>query len=243
MIHKIKKVFKNPYKALHYLFILINSYIKKKKDVLVIIGLDPDGEFNILHRGYKKCYGFEANPERYSKLIKKFDKYKNIHIYNAAVADYDGEIEFNISNNNNGASSSIGNFKSDWLKTHATQNIKMVKKIKINCINLYNFCQKKDIQFIDDYISDIQGMDLQVLRTMKTFVDNRLIGTIRCEVTKNEHKNIYSDLPDNSENGFNELLNTNYVLISKGWGILVDYKFDKIPKQSWEMDCKWELKN
>lgn len=30
-------------------------------------------------------------------------------LYNVAVAQFDGEITFNISNNNNGAPSSIGN--------------------------------------------------------------------------------------------------------------------------------------
>ena len=119
----------------------------------------------------------------------------------------------------------------------------MIKSITVPCINLNNFCKQNNIFFIDNYFSDIQGMDLEVLKTMKPMIDKKLIGTITCEVTKNNKRNIYSDLPDNSENGFAKLLDSNYFLIAKGWGALKDYTFDYIPESDWEMDCKWKLKN
>jgi len=221
---------------------MIVKRLCRKKEILVMIGLDSNGELCILRPGYKTCYGFEANPVRYNKLIKKYKKYKNMYFFNVAVSDYDGEINFNISNNNDGASSSIGNFSEDWLKTQESDGIQMTTKIKVPCINLFNFFQRNNINYIDDYISDIQGMDLQVLKTLRPMIDNKQIGTIRCEVTKDKYKNIYHDLPDNSERGFLELLTDNYQLIAKGWGILKDYKFDKISESAWEMDCKWKLK-
>ncbi len=73
-------------------------------------------------------------------------------------------------------------------------------------------------------------------------IDKQLIGTITCEVTTNNKGNIYSDLPDNSEKGFEELLSKNYNLIAKGWGVLKNHKIEKIPDDAWEMDCKWSLK-
>jgi hypothetical protein len=85
-------------------------------------------------------------------------------------------------------------------------------------------------------------MDLEVLKSMKPMINKKMIRTITCEVAKDDRKNVYSDLPDNSESGFNELLCENYKLIAKGWGVLKDNKFDKIPDSSWEMDCKWRLK-
>ncbi|MBA7588916.1 hypothetical protein ES708_30987 [subsurface metagenome] len=48
-------------------------------------------------------------------------------------------------------------------------------------------------------------MDLEVLKTLKSLIDKKMIGTITCEVTKNDKRNIYSDLHDNTENGFNKL--------------------------------------
>ncbi len=236
MFKIIKKIIYNPRKALRYFNVAIIKRIGKKKGVLFFIGMDSSGEFDILYPGYEMCYGFEPNPERFEKLLSKYSGHKNIKLFNAAVTDYDGEIEFNISDNE-GASSSIGNFSEVWQKAQTKAEIKMIKKIKVPCINLYNFCKNSGINFIDDYISDIQGMDLQVLKSLRPMIANRQIGRIRCEVTMDKYKNIYLDLPDNSEKGFQELLDENYQLIAKGFGILSPHKFDKIPEDAWEMDC------
>jgi len=242
MLKIIKKIIYNPRKAMRYLGFAIKKRLSKKRGILVFIGMDSSGEFDILYPGYKMCYGFEPNPERFEKLLRKYSRHKNIKLHNAAVTDYDGEIEFNISNNE-GSSSSIGNFKEEWQLPQSISKVKMIKKIAVPCLNLLNYCQKNNITFIDDYISDIQGMDLQVLKTMKPMLDNRQIGTIRCEVTKDKYKNVYLDLPNNSEKGFQELLNENYQLIAKGLGILSPHKFDKIPEDVWEMDCMWNLQD
>lgn len=241
MIKKIIKSIKNPSKAFKYIFTLIQSFLMKKNGILLFLGMDTSGEFGLIFRKYQKCYGFEPNPDRYNKLYKKYKKYKNIHILNAAVSEQDGEVELNISSNN-GASSSMGTFKKEWENMHSGK-IKMIKTIRVPSVNLLNFCNKNEIEFIDDYISDIQGMDLIVLKTLKPMIDERRIGTIRCEVTKDGKENIYNDLPDNSLSGFKELLDTNYELIAKGKGILSDNKFEIIHDDEWEMDCKWQLKN
>ena len=242
MLRKIFKAIKNPKKAWRFFTFMLLHTFRKRRGTLVIIGMESGGVFNLMHRGYKKCYCFEANPERFKQIEKKYKKYDYIEMHNVAVAQYDGEISFNISSNNNGASSSIGDFNPEWQESMKGEIIEMVRSIIVPCINLNNFCEKNNITFIDDYWSDIQGMDLDVLKTMKTMIENKMIGTITCEVTKDERKNIYTDLPDNSESGFNELLCENYKLIAKGWGVLKDNKFDKIPDSSWEMDCKWRLK-
>ena len=239
-LKNIIKSIKNPSKARRFLmFFLIHSF-RKKRGTLIIVGMDTNGIFDLMYRGYENCYGFEANPDRFNKLEKKYKNKKNIKIFNVAVAQYDGEITFNISSNNNGASSSIGNFNKEWQEQN---KIDMIKTIKVPCINLLNFCEKNNINFIDDYFSDIQGMDLEVLKTLKPMIDEKNIGTITCEVAKDDKKNVYSDLPDNSKSGFEKLLNTNYELIASGWGALIDNKFDVIPNDEWEMDCKWRLKN
>ena len=118
----------------------------------------------------------------------------------------------------------------------------MVENVTIPCINLLNFCKQNNIVHIDDYISDIQGMDLQVLKTMRPMIESKKIGTIKCEVTKDKYGNIYEGLPDNSESGFNQLLEANYKLVARGFGLLNDNQFDRLPESAWEMDCKWRVK-
>lgn len=85
-------------------------------------------------------------------------------------------------------------------------------------------------------------MDLEVLKTLKSMIAGGKIRPITCEVTKDGKHNIYSDLPDNTESGFFELLKDNYELIAKGSGFLVDNQMDRVPDSMWEMDCKWKLK-
>ncbi len=243
MIDKLIKAIKNPMKAFRFLEFYFYHTFKKREGTLVIIGLESGGVFSLMNQAYEKCYAFEANPDRFIKLEKKYGNDQRIKLFNMAVAQYDGEITFNISSNNNGASSSVGNFDENWQEEYEGEKIKMVKSITVPCINLYNFCLKNNISFIDDYVSDIQGMDLEVLKTMKPMIDKKQIGSITCEVTKNGKKNIYKDLPDNSENGFAELLNKNYKLVAKGWGVLKDNRFETIPDTAWEMDCKWKLRD
>ena len=241
MIEKIFKSIKNPKKAWRFFTQTLKYSLRKKRGTLLIIGLDDNGVLGLLFRGYKKIYGFEANPDRFKKLQNKFANHPHVKLLNVAAAPKNGVVEFHISSNNNGASSSMGTFKDEW-DEYKTGKLKMNRTIKVPCINIFDFCQTNDIQFIDDYISDIQGMDLEVLKTMFPMILERKIGTITCEVTKNDKGNIYKGLPDNSEKGFNEILNEHYKLIAKGWGMLKDNQFDPIPDESWEMDCKWERK-
>lgn len=212
-----------------------HNFLKKDKCILVYIGLFQGSSFGSLINSYKICYGFEANPELFEILKRKYKYYKNIHIIHAAVTDYNGVIKFNISDNN-GASSSIGTFKDEY-----PGNIKMINSIEVPAIRLSDFFKDENIDFIDAYCSDIQGNDLNVLKTLSTFIKNKKIGSISCETSKDKYVNIYN-LGDNSESGFMELLGENYYLAAKGWENLEDGKYFDVNEDWWEMDCKWKLK-
>ncbi len=218
---------------------VMKTYFVKKNGVLVYAGMHKGSGFSSIFRKYEVCYGFEADPELYEQLKIKFGKYPQVKIFNVAVGNYDGEIEFNISSND-GASSSIGNFSQSW-ENHKSGEIKMIKKIKVPCINLYSFLQKHNIEHIEDYVSDIQGFDLEALKTLKPLIDEKRIKNITSEVTKDSFRNIYDDLPDNSESSFNLFLGDKYKCVAKGWGILTDGQFNEVPDEWWEMDCKWRV--
>jgi FkbM family methyltransferase len=218
----------------------IKSIFSPRKGVLVYVGLHRGASFDAVFRAYEVCYGFEANPELYERLKKRFKRHSNVHIFNVAVTDEDGEIDFNISSNK-GASSSVGQFKEDW-ENFKSGEVRMVKTIRIPSINLLKFLQARGVKHIESYVSDIQGMDLEVLKTLKPLIDNRQISDITCEVSKDKFGNIYKDVPENSESGFKQLLNENYECVARGWGVLDDGEFNEVPEGSWEMDCKWRLK-
>lgn len=240
MLSRSLSAVRNPRELLRYISCRGKDIFGRKKGVLVYIGVHKGYSFSKIFRGYRTCYGFEANPEVFRELEQKFRKYRHVHLQHAAVADFNGEIPFSISNNE-GESSSIGSFDEDW-ENYRSGLIRMVRTIRVPSINLLSYCKDHGIDYIDDYISDIQGMDLQVLKTMRPFIEDGKIGTITCETTKDSRRNIYKDLPDNSENGFRELLNRNYELVARGSGRLKDGVFSDVPGDWWEMDCKWRVK-
>jgi len=211
-----------------------------KKGVLVYLGLHRGLSFDKLFLNYSLCYGFEANPHLFKELHQKYSRYPHVRLFNVAVATYAGEITFHISSND-GASSSIGEFNENWPQ-RAAGSVLMTESVKVPCINIYDFLRKEGVEYIDTYISDIQGMDLEVLKTLKPYFEKRKIGSITCEVAKNEKKNIYK-LPDNSESGFESLVKENYTMVMKGWGIGSKKGIGNVPADWWEMDCTWELKN
>jgi FkbM family methyltransferase len=234
------KVVNNPKVALWYLCLTIKSILARKKGVLVYLGMHRGFGFFPIFRNYRACYCFEANPVLYEALKQRYGKYPQVHLFNLAVAAQDGQIRFNISSND-GESSSIGELDPDWYGAKLGQ-VKMVQTITVPCVNLLNFCKQHSIDYIDDYVSDIQGMDLEVLKTMRPFIEQKKIGSITCEVARNETGSAYQGLPDNSEKAFAELLDKNYKLVAKGWTILREGHFAAIPEGQWEMDCRWRAR-
>lgn len=241
MLNNLRKAIRKPGKAVRYIRFFLQHLFRKRKGVLVFIGAESGGMFSLMHRGFEKSYVFEANPYRFKGLQAKYGSDVHIEIHHVAVADRDGEIQFNISNNNNGASSSIGTFKDEWDQQYNSRKIEMVESVTVRCINLANFLAQKGLTHIDEYVSDIQGMDLTVLKTMKSWIDEKRIGAITCEVAKDGRENIYRDLPPNNQSGFEELLGKNYTLVASGWGVIPDGTFERIPPSAWEMDCRWKV--
>lgn len=214
----------------------IQSALTRKKGVLFYLGMYKGAHFYEIFRKYKICYGFEANPELFCELKEKYKNFPHVKVFNVAVTGNNGETQFHISNNG-GESSSVGIFDENF-----PNDIEIEKTINVQSINLYDFIQNNNIKYINDYISDIQGMDLEVLKTLKPLIDQKKIYTITCEVTKDRYRNIYKDLPDNSESGFKALLEKNYLCIAKGWGLLEEGNYQEVPETWWEMDCKWRAR-
>lgn len=212
----------------------------ERKRVLVYVGMHRGREFDMVFRDYEACYGFEANPELYALLVEKYKNYPHVKLFNAAATDRNGPVTLNVSNNA-GAASSLGSFDADWERTMQGE-VRMVQQFTVPGVNLGEFLQGLGVDFVDDYISDIQGMDLTVLKTLEPWIDAGRIGTITVETTREDKRNIYKDLPSNSESGFFALLGQRYRLVAMGFGVLQDYWFDPVDRQSWEVDCRWRLR-
>lgn len=70
----------------------------------------------------------------------------------------------------------------------------MTHQVEVSSVSPSDILHARNIDFIDTYVSDIQGMDLAILKTLSTFVNEKKIGEITCEATKNRYGNIYEKI-------------------------------------------------
>lgn len=203
------------------------------KGTLVYIGLNKGDSFASIQYKFKLAIGYEANPDLYKDLVKKFRRQKNIKIFNYAASDKDSEALFHISQNKDMVSSSLHDFS----KSHK-KNVGHLKKIKIKTINLANHLNKQNISFIDHYISDAEGHDYTILNSLESFINTNRIKKIQCEVTRNNKKNPYLNIK-NFEECFDKLLPPQYQKICSGWGNLTKGRFDDVPSDYNFMDVVW----
>jgi len=232
----------------------IRRIFAQKNGVLVYVGLHKGESFARIFNRYETCYGFEADPELYARLSRKFrcvaGAKGGVHLYNCAVAEHDGEVAFNIFVGGRGCSS-IGNLSRDYYAQSAPP--KNIKTITVPSINLGNFLRAQNVQVIDHYISDIQGMDLQVLKTLKPWIDDGRIKNIQCEVSLDTLGKLYDGLPDNSESGFAKLLGANYecagIARRDRWCYQADAQsseaeYERVEQPTaWDADYFWRLKS
>ncbi len=182
-------------------------------DTLVYCGLNRCGSFDKLQRKFAVCYGFEAIPELAAKAAERYQKRSGVHIVNAALTESDGPVKFNVHDDD--AASSIGKLGDEY-REKTRNDIQVTREIEVPGINLFNFLQSKGVERIDLYVSDIQGLDLAVLKTLKPYLDTRRIKRIICETERDAHAfEAYEGVPTNRQSDFMGLLDKNYVVVKR----------------------------
>lgn len=217
----------------------LSRWLGKRRGTLVYVGVNRGRGLEQLFRRYRRTIAIEANPSFAHQLRRHFLPYgSSVQIIHAAAAESTGTIVLNISNNE-GQSSSIGQFD----PRYPDKSIRMTDSITVPALNLFEFLRAQRVTTIDEYISDIQGMDLTVLRTLEPMIDARQIKRITCETTKDGRRNIYQGIPCNEFSGFLSFFAGRYTLVGRGWGLLSDGEFENVPEDWWEMDCRWKPTN
>lgn len=228
-------------KACLYLFPLgkIRHFFAPHGSVLVYLGVNWGGSLDKIFLDYEKCYCFEANPELYAYLKRKYQHFSHVKLFNYAVSDKDGESTFYVTSQQ-AQCSSLSKLSQNSSATPL--GIQIEKEITVPTINLYNFLKKENVERITCYISDIQGHDLAVLKTMKSYIEKKKIQKINCEVHASGRELNYVDAPFNNETGYEELLSGNYRLVAAGWGLLEEGEFMELPEEARQLDQLWIAK-
>jgi FkbM family methyltransferase len=209
---------------------------------LIYIGAHTGAGLSTHVDNYDRIFAFEANPQFVDILRRRFSSHRNVEIVNAAVCDKHGEIIKFMISKNNGDSSSIFRPNKD---NPLYDMILPSEEVYVKTVSINRFLEERNIDYIDSYVSDLQGCDFMVLKTIKNLIDQRKIGTIQCEVERKGAIPIYCN-PDpttaNAEVNFDSMLSENYERISTGWGNLQDGVFAQVPPEWAEWDIKWRAK-
>ena len=161
-------------------------------------------------------YVFEPDPEMYEELKSRYKQFEWVTLVNAACSDKKGKSNFYVTKNR--VASSLGNPSDKFVegyKKHDSGST-VINKIRVNTINIGEYLESEGVEFIDLYYSDCQGSDLNVLKTMKEFIDEKKIGEMYIE-THGDGSQIYKGL-DNQFSGFKKLLGENYNFIHATMG-------------------------
>ena len=143
-------------------------------------------------------YSFEANPKQI-KIIKrnkkilelrKGVKLNNYFIQNLAIDLKNTKKLFYIAKNPRASSlnkvkNNLEKYWPGWKKIHFDQ----IKKINVRCMTLSSFCKKMKIDQIEYLHIDAQGSDLNVLKSLKKYIDIVQSGVI--ETAKSNSTSIY----------------------------------------------------
>ena len=177
---------------------------------LVYLGANTGFSLYQLIDKFDQVYAFEPDPETFKELKRRVGQFEWVTLVDAACSTENGKTTFYVTQNT--VSSSLGPPSAAFTKKLETVcEGGVVKEIEVETINLGEYLKEQGVEFIDLYVSDCQGSDLNVLKTMKEYIDNDKIGELYIE-THGDDTQIYTGL-DNQYSGFKNLLKKNFDFI------------------------------
>jgi FkbM family methyltransferase len=173
----------------------------------------------------------------FEKLNRRFKQFEWVTLINAACSFEDGETSLYVTPNR--VSTSLADV-TEYEKQNGCPDY--LKKITVKTVNLKKFLEDNEVDYIDYYLSDTQGSDLNILKTIKEFVDEKKIGELFIETHGNDWI-LYEGLYNKFE-GFKKILSKNYEFVHASLGRLQGkvVSESEIPEDEREWDSYWRLK-
>jgi FkbM family methyltransferase len=136
------------------------------KTGVVHIGADAGQEVaQYFKHGFEKIILIEANPDSYNLLVSKFGTYPNIRIFNYAVCDAEGVVDFHIHTSRSGSTEPASILPMKQFK-EIVKTLHTARTIRVPAITLDALFEKYELaregyNFLN---IDIQGAELLALK-------------------------------------------------------------------------------
>ncbi|MBL7683264.1 MAG: FkbM family methyltransferase [Flavipsychrobacter sp.] len=174
-------------------------YISKflpKKPIIIDCGSHDGGDSvewaNTLNGAI--IHAFEPSPKVYDRLVQNAKLYGNIKCYKLALSDVNGTAKFYVSDGTSDGSSSLLE-PNEHLVDHP--GVYFNEVIDVRTITLDDWALQNNIQQVDMLWLDMQGFEMQMLKSSKKILQN--VKVIHTEVSvKDTYKGValYPELRD-----------------------------------------------
>ena len=200
------------------------------KDLAIIVGPNRIGrDLGEVVLSHRKTVLFEPLPDACEFMAEQVRDCPGVTIIQAACGLENEKANFNVYNEN-GASSSLGTCTSEAQSLYDGYDLSRQAVIEVNVINLGDWLTRNGIERIDTLVTDAQGMDLTIAKTIESWFSRSLVGTAQFESDGGGFR-MYDGLPDNSEEGFDAF-----------FAEYPQYQKSKLPDRvPWNPDLVWTL--
>lgn len=130
------------------------------------IGWDTGQMARIWPKG--KIHAFEPIPDVLNRLRENCSRYRNVAIYDYALSSKEGESEIFISSGRSNASSSLLKPK-ETLNVHP--DVLFNSNVVVKTIPIEKWAEKNGVKKIDFFWLDLQGSELDVIKTAGKILD------------------------------------------------------------------------
>ena len=141
------------YKEIYFDGLYIDIFNQKKDMTVIDVGANIGVVTNYMRDYCKKIYAIEPSREHFEALSKnkEFNKWDNVEVFNAAMADRDGEMTLNTLDGNRTCHSLVN----DYGQGHET-----VKTFRFD-----TFMNENKIDSVDFVKFDVEGAEDMILRS------------------------------------------------------------------------------
>ena len=171
---------------------LIRDYVNKEDPTILEIGCNDGGHTLWFFEIFKnpKVYCFEPDPRAIARFRAKVARHPNINLFDIALCDHDGEVEFFQSNGYRTQEAKTclpegwdlsGSIRQP--KEHRVVHpwVTFDQKLVVMASTLDTWCEKHGIGSIDLIWMDVQGAEIDVFRGgMNALTRTRFIYTEYC---------------------------------------------------------------
>lgn len=132
--------------------------------------------------------------------------------------------------NRDGVSSSLGKCTKQAVEYYGGCDLSDSGEMEVRTVNLYDWLMESGIHEVETLVTDAQGMDLAILKTLEPMLSAGKIASVQCEADGDGFRH-YDGLPDNSVAGFMAFMDQ------------FDYEFSILPgRNDANPDLCWKLK-